>query len=125
MINHKFDFNTENERNPFVTPPDYFDSLTERVMQRVDAESAKTERRAGGRIVVMRRISIAVAAASVAALVFLHWPDSSRPVGQATSPTTITSASSLYETNDVNEEALNYAMVDESDIYNYLAGTYE
>ena len=125
----QFDINTQSKRNPFTVPDGYFENLTARVMMNipeVDAEEKESESHA--KIVSMEPRkssrtwmgwSIAAAACIAVAALFITIPNKTNDVGVKQMAQTETSNS--YD-SEYQEEMLEYAMVDNTDIYNYLAG---
>jgi hypothetical protein len=125
----QFDINNQSKRNPFTVPDGYFENLTARVMANipeVEAEEKVGENNA--KIVSMEPRkssrtwmgwSIAAAACIAAAALFITIPNKTNDVGVKQMAQTETSNS--YD-SEYQEEMLEYAMVDNTDIYNYLAG---
>ncbi|MBQ3628225.1 MAG: hypothetical protein II947_04235 [Bacteroidaceae bacterium] len=125
----QFDINNQSKRNPFTVPDGYFENLTARVMANipeVEAEEKVGENNA--KIVSMEPRkssrtwmgwSIAAAACIAVAALFITIPNKTNDVGvkQMAQTETLNSYDSEYQ-----EEMLEYAMVDNTDIYNYLAG---
>ena len=125
----QFDINNQSKRNPFTVPDGYFENLTARVMANipeVEAEEKVGENNA--KIVSMEPRkssrkwmgwSIAAAACIAVAALFITIPNKTNDVGVKQMAQTETSNS--YD-SEYQEEMLEYAMVDNTDIYNYLAG---
>ncbi len=124
-----FDLNTPSRRNPFSVPDGYFDHLTQRVMAQIPTESVSTsvQERSAATIVKMPNAKrhthwigwgIAAAACIAGAVFFLHIPESSAPSEQATAQTSV---QEIYD-DDYQQQVLEYAMVDNCDIYSYLSG---
>lgn len=121
--------------NPFKTPEGYFDTLSDRIMARIDEEEAKTaeektESAQVARVVSMKQkkssvisytIRWAVAAAACLALVFIgvdYFGVENK---------TIAHNQTIAEEYDdeYGEDMISYSMMDESDVYCYLAGEVE
>lgn len=125
----QFDINNQSKRNPFTVPDGYFENLTARVMMNIpemEAEEKESENHA--KIVSMgpRKSSrkwmgwsIAAAACIAVAALFITIPKDSNGVGERRMAQTETSAT--YD-SEYQEEMLEYAMVDNTDIYSYLSG---
>lgn len=114
-INERF-----GKKNPFTVPDGYFEQLTERVMSRLPEASQapvaeqKAER---GRPALIRRLrpwlaAACIAGAIVCTAVYLK-PDVN------TTPTGDELAEATY-TDSYIDDAADYAMVDNQDIYAYL-----
>lgn len=104
---------TSSRENPFRVPQDYFESLPERVMERIRQEEELKRQAAMARRSSMRWIAAAVVTAVVWAASFALYESyvSSEPLAQ--------DADSEYL-----EEALDFAMVNNHDIENYLTEAY-
>lgn len=112
------------KRNPFLVPDGYFDSFADRLMQQLPEqplrEVAASEERQPARMVRMRRWLYAAACAVVlivSAWVWQSLPDTSaakQPVAQVAAQQEPTSDASF-------DEAADYLMLDNQDIYVYLA----
>ncbi len=125
----QFDINNQSKRNPFTVPDGYFENLTARVMANIP--EVETEEKVGennAKIVSMEPRkssrtwmgwSIAAAACIAVAALFITIPNKTNDVGVKQMAQTETSNS--YD-SEYQEEMLEYAMVDNTDIYNYLAG---
>ena len=125
----QFDINTQSKRNPFTVPDGYFENLTARVMMNIpEVEAEEKESESHAKIVSMEPRkssrtwmgwSIAAAACIAVAALFITIPNKTNDVGVKQMAQTETSNS--YD-SEYQEEMLEYAMVDNTDIYNYLAG---
>lgn len=124
-------FNLQNHapQNPYRVPEGYFDSLTSRIMQnlpdvatesevgrsaeekhiRIDAFSSRLNRWIGW--------SVAAAACIVGVMFCTNSPLRDTPKTQVQTATTATSYDEKYE-----QQVLEYAMLDGSDIYAYMSG---
>lgn len=113
------------KQNPYAVPEGYFDSLTTRVMDSLP-EQPQADNSTPIITPLPRRNTWApwaalAAAACVACAIFFTQP---------ATPTATTSAAQIAEVNtetyddEYREAALQYALVDNQAIYNYLAGNY-
>ncbi len=99
------------KQNPFTVPEGYFDTLNERIMESVDKSERHTT--------VWLRWCLTAAAACVAGVLLFN---------TYTTDSIITSDEILSETDyfiddeTYQKEVLNYALVDNDDVYSYLAG---
>jgi hypothetical protein len=110
--------------NPFKVPDGYFESLSEGIMARIEEQSQHVSVSAPPQhksIRIMPWIwSTAVAACAVVALLLFNKPESNDQPLMAGNSTQQTEAySEAYQ-----QEVLDYAMVNNSDIENYLAGNF-
>lgn len=105
-------------RNPFRVPDGYFDSFTENLMEKLPAQSVplKVQRRPVVRAWMYAAASL-VAVVFTFSAYFLFSQDS-----QATSTTAQTVAPVVADT--YVDEAVDYAMVDNHDIYACLTNDY-
>lgn len=100
-------------RSPFTTPEGYFDSLTSRIMDRIPDEQVSTT----AKVVSMNRLRPLRWAASIAAVIAVG-------VGvymysnHMNTPSDMAQAYEMYEDFD---QAADYAMLDNYDIYSMLA----
>ena len=125
----QFDINNQSKRNPFTVPDGYFENLTARVMANIpEVETEEKVSENNAKIVSMEPRkssrkwmgwSIAAAACIAVAALFITIPNKTDGVGVNQMAQTETSNS--YD-SEYQEEILEYAMVDNTDIYNYLAG---
>ncbi len=118
--------------NPFKTPEGYFDTLNDRIMDRIDKETAKTEDEEKEtadqvKIVSMKQkqpvvhyaIRWAVAAAACLALVFIgvnYYEQENKNIAQNQ-----TAVTEDYD-DEYGEDMISYSMMDGSDVYCYLSG---
>ena len=105
------------KQNPFRVPDGYFDTLASEVMARIDAQE---ERKPKAKSVLLR--PVLYAAASVCALVIsaavyfsFDGSGTARPVQQT---------ASVQQAEDSFDEAADYAMIDNQDIYACLSSDY-
>ena len=95
------------QKNPFTVPEGYFDQLTSQVMSQLP------ERRQKSRVVQLRKWFYAAACVAVVAVMGLtyHFADDQAIVASVDSNTD----------NSYIDEAADYAMLDTTEIYAYLA----
>lgn len=118
--------------NPFKTPEGYFDTLSERIMARIDEEETKTAEEKAETVQVAEVVSLkqkktsvinyairwAVAAAACLALVFVgtdYFGEENKSIAQNQT------VAEEYD-DEYAEDMISYSMMDESDVYCYLAG---
>ena len=121
-----------NNANPFKTPEGYFDTLSERIMARIDEEETKTAEKKAETVQVAEVVSLkqkktsvinyairwAVAAAACLALVFVgadYFREENKSIAQNQT------VAEEYD-DEYAEDMISYSMMDESDVYCYLAG---
>ena len=121
-----------NNANPFKTPEGYFDTLSERIMARIDEEETKTAEEKAETVQVAEVVSLkqkktsvinyairwAVAAAACLALVFVgtdYFGEENKSIAQNQT------VAEEYD-DEYAEDMISYSMMDESDVYCYLAG---
>ena len=121
-----------NNANPFKTPEGYFDTLSERIMARIDEEETKTAEEKAETVQVAEVVSLkqkktsvinyairwAVAAAACLALVFVgadYFGEENKTLAQNQT------VAEEYD-DEYAEDMISYSMMDESDVYCYLAG---
>ena len=110
------------KKNPFTVPEGYFDSLTARVMENIPANETKIISIAPKRRSHWMQWSGLVAACMVGALVCVNVFNKSNPDDSSQLMSKMNTADVTYE-ETYQEDALNYAMVDYNDVYNYLSGS--
>lgn len=133
--NHHIDFHNETDRYPFGVPEGYFENLTERIMANLPEDAQQTEE-AEHNVVVMtprkskhfRWLTVASAAASLVLIAVVAMklftpstPETVSDEGLVASTGATIMNDAMYD-DTYSEEFINYSMVDNSDIYNYLAG---
>ena len=99
------------KRNPFTTPDGYFDQLTTRVMERLPHE----EQRSAAKVVRLRPWLYAAIFAGVVAVTATLIFNSTTDDMQTSDGLMATSYNDAYI-----DDAADYAMVDNQDIYAYL-----
>ena len=126
-------FAPEGGRYPFKVSDEYFDNLTARIMEQIDSveqevpeKAEETPARSAQLFSIHknRRRNLWISTMSIAAslvliatvaLKFIPMP-SSTPVEQQKAETT-----AMYTPDNYNEDLMNYTMVDNVDVYYYLA----
>lgn len=121
-----FDINKQNKRNPFSVPEGYFEQLTERVMANIPETPKEEAGERSGKVVVMpsrrpnRWIGWSVAAAACIAVAILF---TSIPQSTAIDTKNTAKVSQQDQVDEQYEQdVIEYAMIDNSDIYSYLSG---
>jgi len=123
--------NEREARYPFTVPDKYFDNLTSRVMAQIPEDNEETAtahtEASTAKVVAMnsskrwiRVLSIAASLILVAVISFKVFPMLSVSSNQEAQNTEVIEIENLYE-----DDLLNYAMVDEYDVYNYLSNNQE
>ena len=110
------------KKTPFTVPEGYFDSLTARVMENIPSNEAKVISIAPKRRSHWMQWSSLVAACMVGALVCVNVFNKSNQDDSSQLMSKVNTVDVAYE-DSYQEDALNYAMVDYNDVYNYLSGT--
>ena len=108
--------------NHFQTPEGYFDNLTARIMENIPAEETKIISIAPKKRSHWMQWSGLVAACMVGAIVCVNVFNKSNHDDSSQLMSKMTTVETSYE-ESYQEDALNYAMVDYNDVYNYLSGT--
>lgn len=112
-------FNLDGGRYPFKVSDKYFDDLTARIMEQIPEE--QPQKQAPSRVVPMRRnmwLTALSIAASLALIVTIALNVIPSPSGSTPPKETLTAD---YTNDDYNEDLMTYAMVDNMDVYYYLA----
>lgn len=140
----KFDISQAPRRNPYVVPNNYFDSLASRVMACLPEETvseskssksapvspqqfqtAKSMKSRVGWRIDRRYFTWAATTAAAACLVgaaFLLNPSQHIPQATAPQATAHATVQDNYYEDQYSEEALDYACLDNGDVYAYLSG---
>lgn len=141
-MKQKFNINHMDKRNPFTTPKGYFENLTERVMSQLPEEPLSEQQETACKTVELKSskrsihrsritwfITTAAAACIAGAIFFISTSGPDLPQGTGTQSTQQALAQNTNNMDEdfgydeqYSEEALNYALVDEADIYSYLSG---
>lgn len=128
----QFDINNIDKQNPFRVPEGYFEGLTARVMAQIpETTAAPATEREEAQVIQMpaakknnRWIGWSVAAAAcIAGLVFMRSLNSEVTMHHNLTAQTETVAEPSYD-EEYQQEVMDYAMVDNYDVYQYLAGNF-
>lgn len=120
-----FDINNPQKHNPFSVPEGYFDNLTARIMEQIPETDVTATPTAELKPKNNRRWigwTLGVAASIALAVFFVNLPNLF-PSANGNQQTAQVETSDNYD-EQYEQEMLEYAMVDNSDIYRYLAGGY-
>jgi len=106
------------DKNPFTTPEGYFEHLTDQVMKAIPEEQSPKARTIGWRPLLYAAALTGLLGWSAA----LYFGQSAADEGQISAQTAVQAASPApsYSDNYI-EDAANYAMIDNEEIYSYLA----
>ena len=115
------------ERNPFTVPEGYFDTLASQIMAKVEAEGVeardiKTGKEKRAKVVWLR--PVLYAAASVCALFVSVVAYQSYSEQGVAAPTQNVVANNQVMMDEYFEEAADYVMLDNQDIYACLSSDY-
>lgn len=117
--------NKELQNNPFKVPENYFDTLTERIMNRIPEENsiANAEKQKKGRILSLRslRWAAAIACFFVVGATSVFYVSNNGSSSLATNNADTMSLPILSADNDIVTEAADYTMLDNEDMYQLLA----
>lgn len=105
-----------NGKNPFRVPEGYFDTLPQRVMERIreEGQAEQPKRRRKSRFFI--RLTAAAVLTGFFSLAGLMIYEQSHPLTSSQAPTALASAQEM----EFADELLDYAMLDNSDIEYYL-----
>ena len=123
MMNVNLDKFTD--KGQYKVPEGYFDTLADRIMANIpETPKQEEEKKKSAKIISLNtRVKIAVAAAIVGALissVTIRLYQQETKLAEVNTKTEMTNNSETYGEEYVNDY-LDYAMVDEDDIYKYLS----
>lgn len=116
---------TLSRSNPFTVPEGYFDTLTKRVMDNVDAQLQEN-------VVPLKPTkhthwkvwTSGIAACIAGALLCINLVDKEQPIMNNTAMLNEkTEATYSAYDEQYQKDVMDYAMVDYNDVYNYLSGT--
>ena len=115
------------KENPFKVPEGYFDTLSSQIMAKVEAEGVaprdiKTGKEKRAKVVWLR--PVLYAAASVCALFISVVAYQSHSDKGTAAPTQTVVANNQMLMDDYFDEAADYVMLDNQDIYAYLSSDY-
>ena len=117
------DLEKYNDRGQFKVPEGYFDTLADRIMANIP-ESPKQEKQKKAKIISLNtRLKYAVAAAIVGAVIggtTIRLYQQGTKIANLNTNTEMTNNSETYSDEYVNDY-IDYAMVDDNDIYEYLS----
>ena len=105
--------------NQFAVPEGYFDSLTKRVMERIEDADAAEVAKPAKRVSLFARYAMCAVAACVAGFVMFVIPATRTSDDVAV----LEELQSMAYDEEFSKEVLNYAMLDSEDVYAYLDGT--
>ena len=124
--------NGREARYPFTVPDNYFENFTSKIMAQIpegnEEEAGTKTEAAGAKVVAMHSNRRWIAVLSIAASLILVAVVSVKvfPSLSVTSTQEVQNAEAHTDMNKIYEEdILNYAMVDEYDVYNYLSSSQE
>lgn len=105
-----------NAKNPFRVPEGYFDTLPQRVMERIkeEGQAGQPKRRRKSRFFI--RLTAAAVLTGFFSLAGLMIYEQSHPLTSSQAPTALASAQEM----EFADELLDYAMLDNNDIEYYL-----
>ncbi|MBR2185334.1 MAG: hypothetical protein IJ897_07955 [Prevotella sp.] len=122
MMNVNLDKFTD--KGQYKVPEGYFDTLADRIMTNIPETPKQEEKKKSAKIISLNtRVKIAVAAAIAGALissVTIRLYQQETKLAEVNTKTEMTNNSETYGEEYVNDY-LDYAMVDEDDIYKYLS----
>ncbi|MBR4522041.1 MAG: hypothetical protein IKO58_02700 [Prevotella sp.] len=122
MMNVNLDKFTD--KGQYKVPEGYFDTLADRIMANIPETTKQEEKKKSAKIISLNtRVKIAVAAAIAGALissVTIRLYQQETKLAEVNTKTEMTNNSETYGEEYVNDY-LDYAMVDEDDIYKYLS----
>lgn len=122
MMNVNLDKFTD--KGQYKVPEGYFDTLADRIMANIPETPKQEEKKKSAKIISLNtRVKIAVAAAIAGALissVTIRLYQQETKLAEVNTKTEMTNNSETYGEEYVNDY-LDYAMVDEDDIYKYLS----
>ena len=122
MMNVNLDKFTD--KGQYKVPEGYFDTLADRIMANIPEAPKQEEKKKSAKIISLNtRVKIAVAAAIAGALissVTIRLYQHDKKLAEMNTNTEMTHNSEAYGEEYVNDY-IDYAMVDEDDIYKYLS----
>ena len=127
MMEEKYLIEKVGKENPFRVPEGYFDTLSSQIMAKVEAEGvAPRDIKAGKekRAKVLWLRPVLYAAASVCALFISVVAYQSHSDKDVTAPTQTVVANNQMLMDDYFDEAADYVMLDNQDIYACLSSDY-
>ena len=122
MMNVNLDKFTDKDQ--YKVPAGYFDTLADRIMANIPEAPKQEEKKKSAKIISLNtRVKIAVAAAIVGALISsitIRLYQQDKKLANVKPKTEMTTNSETYGEEYINDY-IDYAMVDEDDIYKYLS----
>lgn len=122
MMNVNLDKFTD--KGQYKVPEGYFDTLADRIMANIPEAPKQEEKKKSAKIISLNtRVKIAVAAAIVGALISsitIRLYQQDKKLANVEPKTEMTTNSETYGEEYINDY-IDYAMVDEDDIYKYLS----
>ena len=122
MMNVNLDKFTD--KGQYKVPEGYFDTLADRIMANIPEAQKQEEKKKSAKIISLNtRVKIAVAAAIAGALISsitIRLYQQDKKLADVNTKTEMTTNSETYGEEYVNDY-IDYAMVDEDDIYKYLS----
>lgn len=107
-------------RNPFKVPEGYFETLTERVVDSVGKSDTRMKVEPKSEYRLLKTFAACAVAACLAGVLFFAVPIGN--VGSDEVALAEMSERNNADDEDYQKEVLNYAMLDNDDVYTYLAG---
>lgn len=118
------DLEKYNDRGQFKVPEGYFDTLADRIMANIPEAPKQEKQKKSAKIISLNtRLKIAVAAAIVGAVVCgttIRLYQQGTKIANLNTNTEMTNNSETYGEEYVNDY-IDYAMVDGTDIYEYIS----
>ena len=118
------DLEKYNDRGQFKVPEGYFDTLADRIMANIPEAPKQEKQKKSARIIPLNtRLKIAVAAAIVGAVICgttVRLYQQGTKIADLNTNTEKTNSSETYGEEYVNDY-IDYAMVDDTDIYEYIS----
>ena len=118
------DLEKYNDRGQFKVPEGYFDTLADRIMANIPEAPKQEKQKKSAKIISLNtRLKIAVAAATVGAVVCgttIRLYQQGTKIANLNTNTEMTNNSETYGEEYVNDY-IDYAMVDGTDIYEYIS----
>jgi hypothetical protein len=118
------DLEKYNDRGQFKVPEGYFDTLADRIMANIPEAPKQEKQKKSAKIIPLNtRLKIAVAAAIVGAVICgstIRLYQQGTKIANLDTNTEMTNNSETYGEEYVNDY-IDYAMVDDTDIYEYIS----
>ena len=118
------DLEKYNDRGQYKVPEGYFDTLADRIMANIPEAPKQEEKKKSAKIISLNtRVKIAVAAAIVGAIISgttIRLYQQGTKIADLNTNTEKSNSSETYGEEYVNDY-IDYAMVDDTDIYEYIS----